>query len=139
MSAQEMWRVLRRRWWVVAGLALVAAAAALLYSLARPPLYRARAEMVVLPSRADYELGMYTEARMRTFRAVLLAFPETDPGLPSDLDERTYVQLLPEEGRIVIEVDDSSPDQAAALANGLAQRLQRWVCLLYTSPSPRDS
>lgn len=127
MSAGEVWRILRRRWWVVAGLALVAGAAALLYSLARPPLYRARAEMVVLPSRADYELGMYTEARMRTFRAVLLAFPETDPSLPSDLDDRTYVQLVPEEGRIVIEVDDSSPEQAAALANGLAERLQRWV------------
>ena len=37
------------------------------------------------------------------------------------------MQLLPEEGRIVIEVDDSRPEQAAALANGLAERLQRWV------------
>jgi len=127
MSAFEVWQVLRRRWWVIAGVAVVAATTALLYSLSLTPTYRAHAEVIVLPNRADWGLSMYLEARMRTFRSVILAFPQTDSDLPRDLAGRTHVQLAPEEGRIVIEVDDHDPQRAAELANTLAERLQGWV------------
>ncbi len=127
MSAHEVWQVLRRRWWVVAVLAVLGAISALLYSLAQTPLYRAHAEVVVLPSRADYGLNMFLEARMRSYRAVLLSFPRTEADIPDDLAERMYVQLVPEEGRIVVEVDDAAPQEAAHLAEALAARLQQWV------------
>lgn len=127
MSFLEFWQLIRRRWWVIVLVAVVAAVAALGYSLAQAPSYRGHAEVVVLPSRADWNLSMYLEARMRVFRAVLLALPETDPSLPSDLADRTHVQLVPEEGRVVIEVDDRDPQQAAVLANALADRLRTWV------------
>jgi capsular polysaccharide biosynthesis protein/Mrp family chromosome partitioning ATPase len=127
MSALELWYLLRRRWWVIALVAVVAAATALVYSLAQSPTYRAQTEMVVLPSRADWGLSMYLEARMRTFRAVLLSFPQTEEGLPDDLADRLHVRLVPEEGRIVIEVDDGSPERAARLANALAAMLATWV------------
>lgn len=128
MTASEVGQVLRRRWWIVLGTAVVAAAAALLYSLLQTPLYRARAELVVLPNRADWGLRMYLEAQMRTFPAVLRAFPqEGKAGLPSDLGKRLYVQTVPEEGRVVIEVDDGDPARAAEYANTLGRLLDRWV------------
>lgn len=128
MTASEVWQVLRRRWWIVLGMAVVAAAAALLYSLLQVPLYRARAELVVLPNRADWGLRMYLEAQMRTFPAVLRAFPqEGKAGLPPDLGERMYVQTVPEEGRVVIEVDDGDPARAAEYANTLGRLLAQWV------------
>ncbi len=127
MSALEVWRVLRRRWWVPVVLAVAAGAAALLYSLSLPPTYRAHAEVIVLPSRADYGLSMYLEARMRTYRAVLLAMPRTEEGLPDDLADRIHIQMATEEGRIVIEVDDHDPQQAAHWAGTLADRLEAWV------------
>ncbi|MGC8959267.1 MAG: Wzz/FepE/Etk N-terminal domain-containing protein [Chloroflexia bacterium] len=128
MSASEVWQVLRRRWWVIAVVAAAAALGAFLYSLAQPPLYRARAELVVLPNRADWGLRMYLEAQMRTFPAVLRAFPREKPaGLPPDLGERMYVQTVPEEGRVVIEVDDGDPARAAEYANTLGRLLARWV------------
>lgn len=127
MSAFEFWRLLRRRWWVIALVAVVAAASALFYSMAQTPTYRAHTELVFLPSRADWGLSQYLEARMRTFRAVLLTFPQTEESLPDDLSDRMHVRLVPEEGRIVIEVDDGSPGQAARLANTLAEQLTDWV------------
>lgn len=128
MTASEVWQVLRHRWWVVVGMAIVAAAAALLYSLLQTPLYRARAELVVLPNRADWGLRMYLEAQMRTFPAVLRAFPQEEKaGLPTDLGKRMYVQTVPEEGRVVIEVDDGDPARAAEYANTLGRLLAQWV------------
>jgi len=127
MTALEVWNVLRRRGWVIVLVAVVAGATALAYSLSQTPIYRAHAELVVLPNRADWGLSMYLEARMRTFRSVILSFPQTEPDLPADLGDRVHVQLATEEGRIVIEVDDSDPGRAAQLANTLAGRLQKWV------------
>lgn len=127
MSVPELWSLFRRRWWVVGVVTVVAALAAFGYSWTQPRIYRAHAEAVVLPNRADYGLGMFLEARMRTYRAVLLALPRQDPQLPDDLESRLHVQLVPEEGRIVVEVDDTQPEQAARLANALLEGLQRWV------------
>ncbi|GEM_PF-127045 len=127
MSVSELWSLLRRRWWVIALLTVVSGAAALAYSWTQPRVYRARAEAVVLPNRADYGLSMFLEARMRTFRAVLLSLPQADPELPDDLGSRLHVQLVPEEGRVALEVDDTDPERAARFANRLMQRLQEWV------------
>lgn len=128
MTASEVWQVLRRRWWVIVLVAVAAAMAALVYSLLQPPLYRARTELVVLPNRADWGLRMYLEAQMRTFPAVLRSFPQKElAGLPSDLGERMYVQTVPEEGRVVIEVDDGDPTQAAKYADTLGRLLAQWV------------
>ncbi len=128
MTASEIWQVLRRRWWVIVFMAVVAAGAALVYSLLQTPLYRARTELVVLPNRADWGLWMYLEAQMRTFPAVLRAFPqEGKAGLPPDLGERMYVRTVTEEGRVVIEVDDGDPVRAAEYANTLGRLLAQWV------------
>jgi capsular polysaccharide biosynthesis protein/Mrp family chromosome partitioning ATPase len=135
MTLLEIWQILRRRWWVIAATAVVAAGTALLYSSIQTPTYQARADLVVLPSRADYGLNMYLEARMRTFRAVILSPPIAEAALaqaglsqsPDELMGRTHVQLDPDEGRIVIEVDDASAQQAAQLANALANQLAIWV------------
>lgn len=135
MTALDVLRALARRWWVIVLVAVLAAASALLYSQSQPISYRAQAEVVVLPSRTAWELSLYLEARMRTFRAVLLSPPLAQAALeqngldlpPDDLLGRTYVQLDPDEGRIVIQVEDGDPARAAALANSLAVLLQEWV------------
>jgi uncharacterized protein involved in exopolysaccharide biosynthesis len=106
---------------------LVAALAALGYSLAQPRTYRAQAQVVVLSARDNWDLKLYLEPRMGLLRAALLSFPQTDPALPAGLQGRLHVGLVPEEARIVIEVDDPDPQQAAQLANDLAGRLQDWV------------
>ncbi|MBN1483184.1 MAG: hypothetical protein JXA37_00540 [Chloroflexia bacterium] len=135
MLALEFVSMLRRRWWVVLAVALVAALTAWFYSQAQPVVYRARTDMVVLTTRADWNLSMYLEARMRAFRSVLLspalaeaAVQEVGAQLaPGELLAHCHVELDPQEGRIVLEVDDVQPGRAAALANALAGQLQRWV------------
>ncbi|MGC8873666.1 MAG: Wzz/FepE/Etk N-terminal domain-containing protein [Chloroflexia bacterium] len=127
MSVGEVWSFFRRRWWIVALVTLVAAGVAFGYSCTQPRIYRAYAEAVVLPNRADYGLSMFLEARMRTFRAVLYALPKHDPELPDDLGNRLHVQLAPEEGRIAVQVDAPDPQQAARFADRLLEGLQEWV------------
>ncbi len=135
MSWWEVWQVLRRRWWVAFLVAALAALVAWLYSGLQPTTYQAQAEVVLLPGRADWSLGVYTKERMQTFRAVLLSPPLAEQALgrlgvdlsPADLLGRTYVQIVPDEGRIVIQVQDGDPQRAADLANALAGVFQEWV------------
>lgn len=127
MSFSEVLSLLRRRWWIIVLVTVVAALAALGYSLAQPRIYRAQAQVVVMPARADWDPRLYMEPRMGLLRAALLSFSETDPALPAGLPARLHVGLLPEEARMVIEVDDPDPQRAARLANDLAGRLQDWV------------
>ena len=127
MSLVEVHQLLCRRWWVIVLVTAVAALAALGYSLAQPRLYRAQAQVVVLPARADWDPQLYMEPRLRLLRAALLSFPAADPTLAAGRGTRLYVGLVPEEARIVIEVEARDPQQAARLANDLAGRLQAWV------------
>jgi len=127
MSFLEVLGLLRRRWWVIALVTIVAALTALGYSLVQPRIYRAATEMVVLSARDNWDPKLYLEPRMQVFRAALLSFPKTDPSLPAGLADRLHVGLVPEEARIVIQVDDLDPQRAARLANDLAGRLETWV------------
>jgi len=127
MTFAEVVQLLRRRWWVVALVTAVAALAALGYSLAQPRIYRATTQVAVVPAVANWDPKLYLEPRMHLLRAALLSFPQADPALPAGLQGRLYVGLVPAEARLVIEVDDPDPQQAARLANELAARLQSWV------------
>lgn len=135
MTFIEVWSLLRRRWWVIALVAAAAALAALGYSLLQPPLYRAAAQVLVLPPEGAADPGALRKAQLGTLRAVLLAFPENDPSRPPGLSGRLHVGLVPDEGRLVIEVDDENPQEAARLANDLAARLLSWVEALNADPA----
>jgi len=80
----------------------------------------------VLPMRADWNPTTYLEPRMRVFRAALLSFPANDPAW-RDLPGHLFVGLVPAEARMVIEVENQSPEEAARLANDLVGRLEAWV------------
>ncbi len=133
MTFVEFWSLLRRRWWVIVLVAAAAALAALGYSLAQPRLYRAAAQVLVLPAESAADPAGHMQAQLGALRAALLSFPERDPAL-AGLAGRLHVGLVPEEGRVVIEVDDNDPQEAARLANGLVARLLAWGDELNAAP-----
>lgn len=135
MTFSEVRSLLRRRWWVIVLVAATAALAALGYSLIQPPLYRATAQVLVLPPEGTADPRPLRQAQLGTLRAVLLSFPENDPDLPPGLAGRLHVGVVPDEGRLVIEVDDGDPQAAARLANDLAARLLAWVEALNADPA----
>lgn len=138
MSFSEVFHLLLRRWWVIALVTVAAALAALGYSLAQPRIYRATAEVLVVPSPAAGDVKTYLETQMRVVRAALLSFPKTDPTLSVGLGDRLHVGLVLDEGRIVVEVDDQDPQQAARLANDLVARLPAWVDEFNATPAGAD-
>ncbi len=135
MSALELVRLLRRRWWIIAVMAVVAGGVALLYSLSLAPTYRATAQVFVLPNRADWALNMYTDARVRDLAAVLLSRPMAEkavarmsgPTTAEELLGRVQVQVQTDQNSVLIQAEGASPQSAADTANVLADLLLEWV------------
>ncbi len=146
MSALELWRLLRRRWWVIAVMAVAAGAAALLYSLSLPRTYRATARVFVVPSRADWALNMYTDARVRDLAAVLTSRPLAEkaatrlssPMSAEELLERIQVQVQTDQNSVLIQAAGISPESAAETANTMANLLLEWVADFNTSQEGTD-
>lgn len=124
--------VLRRRWaWVAGGLVLCVAAAALAITVL-PRTYEAETTIYV-SGRADGEYPIAvveaTLSRMPSYRQLLTEDPVLEGAIaelrlaesPDDLRERLVVDNEPQSLFLKLSVTDGDPEQAARIANGVAQ------------------
>lgn len=134
MSIQDFWRILTRRWWVIALLTVLLSGGALLYAHRQQRIYQATATVFAHPSGVtspgDYssDVGLLTYGTLAdTFAALaqsrtLLSQAAHSVGVNRDLS-RTYsvsANTIAQTTVLEISVDGPDPALAARLANSLA-------------------
>lgn len=135
MTVREAASVLRRRiWWVIIPLVLaLGASTACLYLMT--PVYRATTTVMVLPpsgSAVTYDTLLYNRTLAKTYvelarslSVARLAVSRLDLTVdPEDLRDRTAVSVVRDTEVIAIGVEDTDPQQAARLANTVAEVFQ---------------
>jgi len=131
LDLRDYLAVLRRRWRTIAGVVAVTVAVALAVSVTRAPVYRASAEVVVVPVRSGDALeqvllrqaGMGTQARIASSIAIAERAVAT-LGLeiaPSDLVERVSVDPIRDTNVLEIAVTWGDAQTAAAVAQTLSE------------------
>ena len=131
--------VIRRWWWLIIGLALLAASITYIGTKIKPPVYESSVMLLVNPSKssttsqynelmAGTQLAL-TYSQMLTDRPVLETVI-SDLGLKQSVDELSS-QITAEPVRnlqlIKLTVSDSNPEQAALIANTLAKAFTKRV------------
>ncbi|MYB75793.1 MAG: hypothetical protein F4X83_01565 [Chloroflexi bacterium] len=133
LRLQDYTGVIRRRYWIVLVLALVAALTAYFYSSRQQPVYQAGASVLVTPNVIDYWTMGAVERLLNTYvghlrtgevaqrvvdRMELDVSPDTVlGGLRTAIVSNSYI--------VVIQVESTSPQQAVHAANGFAYELVR--------------
>lgn len=135
MQIQDYINVLIKRWWVIALTVLAAMVAAYGVSKLMPQEFRAQAVYLAVPSRADNGLSLFLRNTMNSYPELVRqpdALQAISEQLQLDvsgerLQQDVYVQSLPDEQRILIEVDHALLAQAQAIATAMGQRLEAEV------------
>ncbi len=128
MQLKDFLNVIRKRWWLVLIVALVAGATAYIYSLTQPRLYESVVNVLGTTAKPDEGLNNAIKADVRRFPALL-----TSNTLAQKIDERGKFDLgadaisgkikpqpLPDNYMLKITVSDSDPNRAARIANTAA-------------------
>ncbi|GAB4189033.1 MAG: Wzz/FepE/Etk N-terminal domain-containing protein [Roseiflexaceae bacterium] len=126
MKPSDYIAIVRRRWWVILLVPVVAALAAYGFSKLQKPVFRAEATYGLTPSRYDNGLSIVLQNSMNSFRDAALApvqLEKISNQLRIDrsadwLLEHVTIQPRPEDWKMVVQVD--YPEDAA-LAQSLAQ------------------
>ncbi len=129
MTAFEALRILRERWWVLLGAAVLAAAAAFAY--VKSPWVEARWRSSVLmqaTGRLDYGNFLALEKELRPLAEQvrqLGIMREVDRNLHTDLSpsvmlEHTRAEPVQDSGQIRLDIDDSDPRRAEQLSLEIA-------------------
>ncbi|HEX9369627.1 MAG TPA: lipopolysaccharide biosynthesis protein [Roseiflexaceae bacterium] len=135
MQLSDYANVLRRRWWVILLVALVAAASGYGFSkwaFQQGALYRSEATYQVVANQLDNGLYIVLQNKMNSYRSLALAPKELDKisaqlGLDRDadwlLDKHVAIQALPDEQKMVVQVTYPDPDVAPKLADALGANM----------------
>ena len=127
--------VIRRRFWLVLLLALVAAPTAYVYSSRQQPLYQAGVSVLVTPNVIDYWtmeaverlLKTYVE-RVRTQEVAQSVVDRQDLDVsPSEVLGGLRMVIVPNSYLVVVQGESSSAQQAVHVANGFAYELVQLV------------
>ena len=127
--------VIRRRYWLVLVLALVAAPTAYVYSSRQPPLYQAGVSVLVTPNVIDYWtmeaverlLKTYVE-RVRTQEVAQSVVDRKELDVsPNDVLGGLRMVIVPNSYLVVVQGESSSAQQAIHVANGFADELVQLV------------
>jgi capsular polysaccharide biosynthesis protein len=133
MNLQDYASVLIKRWWVIALVALAAAAAAYGVSKLQPRQFRAQAVYLALANQADNGLNIVLRNSMNSYRELVLqpdvldqisqqlALDVSGESLLADID----IQPRPDDQKIVIEAENPSLATAQAIADAVGKRLQQ--------------
>lgn len=131
MELRAYTRIIRRRWWIVVGFALLTAAAAYAFSWAQIDIYQAQVNLSVRPARADWGLQQTVSALLRslgrditthTFLQRVIDVAELDMTTDDLLDGRTlFVSDEAADFTIKISVRDPSEHVAVQIVNTIAE------------------
>jgi capsular polysaccharide biosynthesis protein len=135
MQLQDYIRIIRKRWWIVALVPVIAAVSAYAFSKMQTPLYRSQARYVVLFNRLDTGgnifagqiLSAYINSVNRPDRMQAVANQLQLDKSGQALMEYVRMQPQPNSSIIVIEADWYDPDTSAQLVNAVGQQLNARV------------
>jgi capsular polysaccharide biosynthesis protein len=125
----EYFAVLRRRWWLLPLVALVAAGSAFIFARAQTPLYRSTSKLLVTPGRPDLGQQFAVEKQLRpiaqrvrtTEVARLVDEAERLDLGPDRLLGMIRAEAIIDQGHVQIDADDTDPERAERIAGAFAQ------------------
>jgi capsular polysaccharide biosynthesis protein len=134
MELSDYFRILRKRWWIIAVAVVLTAGSAILFSELQHPQYTSTAEVIINPARPDFGLTQSAKILLRSYMTVAdsykwaqdvideLQLPMTPEGL------RRNTNFAAEDDRMVIkiEVEDYDGDQANDIARTWGNLLVQW-------------
>jgi capsular polysaccharide biosynthesis protein len=135
MKLQDYIAVLRKRWWVIALTACVAAVAAYGVSKLQPRIYTSQAVYLFIANQADNGLNITLRDTMNSYKESVqqpdvleqisqnLHLDVSGERLLQDVD----MQTLPDEQKLIIQVDNKLPDKAQQIADAVGTRVQEEV------------
>lgn len=135
MKLQDYIDVLRKRWWVIALTALAAVVVAYGVSKLQPRIYRSQAVYLFIANAADNGLNITLRDTMNSYKESVqqpdvleqisqqLQLDISGERLLQDVD----MQTLPDEQKLIIEVDSRIPDQAQRIADSVGRRVEEEV------------
>ncbi len=134
MPLTDYFRILWRRGWILALMALLTAAAAFVFSALQTPVYKATAYVLVKPSRTDFGLTQSAKILLRSY----VAWMDTDnrahdviESLQLDKEPaalRGDVTIASDDSRFVIQIDAKSENEklASSVAKTWAEIFKTW-------------
>lgn len=134
MGSGDIFRMLRRRGWIVLLLMLLTAGAAYGFSKTQRTLYRSMIEVLIQPARADLSVTQTAKQLLASYSAYIdserIAQKVIDQ-LQLDMqagDLKSMVTVDPDENRLVIAIAVKDPDaaQANAISRAWAEQLVQW-------------
>lgn len=146
MQIKEYLNIIRKRWWVAALVALIAATVAYFYSVSQPRIYETVVTVVGKPAKPDEGLNNFIKNELRrlptTLKSVKTAALIDERGhfdLGADqILAKLKVQDQPDKFYLVITVNDTDPKRAANIANAAADII-RDQNLEFVASTPDDS
>ncbi|MBM4422150.1 MAG: hypothetical protein FJ030_02020 [Chloroflexi bacterium] len=126
MPLSEYFRILYRRGWILALMALLTAAAAFVFSKLQTPVYQSTIRILVQPARTDFGLTQSAKILLRSY----VAWMDTDR-VAADVIDAMQLDTVPEalRGNVTIASDDSRfviqidiEDENGDLANDVARK-----------------
>jgi capsular polysaccharide biosynthesis protein len=134
MPITEYFRILWRRGWILALMAVLTAAAAFAFSRMQTPVYKATMYILVKPSRPDFGLTQSAKILLRNY----VAWMDTDNRAREVIDAlqldkepqalRGDVTIASDDSRFVIQIDAENENQqlASQVANQWALLFLQW-------------
>ena len=133
LRLQDYTGVIRRRFWIVLVLALVAVLSAYLYSSRQQPVYQAGVSVLVTPNVIDYWtiqaverlLNTYVE-RVRTWDVAQRVVDRKELDVsPGNVLGGLRMVVIPASYKVLIQAESTSAQQAVHVANGFAEELEQ--------------
>lgn len=135
MKLQDYIAVLRKRWWVIVLTACVAAVVAYGVSKLQPRIYTSQAVYLFIANQADNGLNITLRDTMNSYKESVQqpdVLEQISQQLQLDISgerlmEDVDMQALPDEQKLIIEVENRIPDQAQRIAEAIGQRVEEEV------------
>ena len=133
LRLQDYTGVIRRRYWIVLVLALVAVLTAYFYSSRQQPVYQAGVSVLVTPNVIDFWtiqaverlLNTYVE-RVRTGEVAQRVVDRKELDVsPGNVLSGLRMVVVPASYKVLIQAESSSAQQAILIANGFAEELEQ--------------
>ncbi|HEY8446663.1 MAG TPA: polysaccharide biosynthesis tyrosine autokinase [Thermomicrobiales bacterium] len=139
VDLRQVLRSLRRWWWVAVAGPLLFGCLAYVYSARQEPRYAAEATLLINPSASsgtlDYNSVLTAERLAKTYQKLatsrtVLEAVVASLQLPTDADDLSKQVRASADGEtqlLTIRVSDTNPEQAASLANAIAEQFQLYL------------
>jgi capsular polysaccharide biosynthesis protein len=129
LNLTEYLRILFRRWWIIALVALLAAGSAFAFSRFQTPTYRSTQKVLVLPSRSDLGLAEANTRLLESYAELLKSTFVAQAVIDELQLDMTPLELLgavtvaSDRLRLTVQIDVDISGQDQAVAGELANRI----------------